>query len=308
MFARSLPYDFFGGMPRTTSRYDLEARRRRQHDYALRQEQLRQEAIGRRKQEVLQQQKLREKQARFHRYNKAAIVIQTAFRTYQARKKLAQENAAAIVIQRFMPRAAACISARKIVEALRQVRSIGSRVESMSNDYNANPFGYRSTLYFTDQLEKLLMSLDAVNIHRSPFVRGFRKHVVHEAQCSLRYADIAMKTLHRCATILQRNIRRHQRVQEDNSRQKAAFIVTRAVRNTPYIRDARKTAASIKVIRSHQEELNRTREEYEKAMQNIIAAMDGISAHEDIVDDLRRGTKRSAETDLELLQRGSLRL
>lgn len=296
----------YGGM---TQRQELEMRRRQQAAQAQRRRQAQEEAALRRQQAVKEQrqeqtrrQKQQERRARnLKRYNDAAIVIQRAFRAYSARRLEEEQQDAAFVITDAVRRAGAVRQARRITASLQRLHSTRNGIRDLRREFEARPAGYRHNLFFVDQLEKLIFSLDAVSTHGSPFLRAFRKSIVNEAQVGLSFADVVIKTMRRKATTIQRAVRRYLAHGAGEREDAAARVITRVVRAAPEVRKARAEAGVMEQLRSKRRRLSTLHREYTKELQALVDELEGLHAQGETGRSLQAEAMREARATLAAL-------
>jgi hypothetical protein len=302
-------YGGYGGYGGLSQRQELELRRRQQTAQAQRRRQAQQEATLRRQQaakehqkELLRRQQQRGQRARIlQRYNEAATVIQRAFRSYRARQQEERAQSAAIVITDAVRRAAAIQQARRVTTSLRRLHETRSNLRDLRGNYERQPTGFRHNLYFVDRLEKLVISLDAVATHGSPFLRAFRKSIVTEAQSGLSFADVVAKTLRRKAVVIQRAVRHYLAHGAVERQDAAARVITRAVRAAPVVRKARVEADVMQKLRSKRRRLNTLHKEYTKALKTLVGELEGLHAHGDLGKMLHEEASREARATLAAL-------
>ncbi|EGD74832.1 hypothetical protein PTSG_07063 [Salpingoeca rosetta] len=223
----------------------------------------------------LREQKLAKmrKAALMRGYNRAATTIQRAYRAHRKAKHMAEREGAALVITRFMRAVPSVRRAKKIAASLRQLRSLEQELVKMTAAYQQRPWGYRNTLWFVDQVEKLILRLDEVQPHRSEFVRHRRKDVVQHAQQSLRYADCVMRMFKRKAQVLARALRTHLHRKHAHHRNAAARVVQRVMQGVPKVKQARQVRTALQQVRTELSQLHDLRQRYIDALQSASSML-----------------------------------
>lgn len=210
-------------------------------------------------------------------YNRAAATIQRAYRAHLAAKAAAAREEAAFIITDVIRAVPLVRQAKKVAASLSKLRSLEQELRRMTEAYQQRPWGYRNTLWFVDQVEKVIFKLDEVQPHGSEFVRHCRKDVVREAQRSLRYADCVMRTFRRKAQVLARALRSHvkrhtQAVQDD-----AARVVQRVVRGVPKVQRARRVREALHTVRAELAHVEELRARYVDALSSAAAVLQHYS-------------------------------
>eukprot|EP01147_Barroeca_monosierra_P001612 gene1612-4748_t len=261
--------DSFPGMMFGMDPYEM--RQRKLMEQKQREEE--QQERARRLQEKKQLEKQR-KQLILQTYNRAATKIQKAFRAHLHRKRAVAQQHAACIITRVIRAFPAVRRAKNVVASLKQLKKHEDRLRHMTNEYQEHPWGYRHTLWFIDQVEKLILQLDEIQHFREDFVRHRRKDVVQEAQLSLRYADCVLRTFKRKVSVIIHALKDYLMQKHMSQRDCAARIIQRAVIGMPKIHQARRVRDALKNVRDHLSELRTIREKYAEALQAAERLMD----------------------------------
>ena len=192
----------------------------------------------------------RAQQFRAKMLNKQASKIQHWWRNIAAAKMQAKQEAAALVIQKFMQQYVANLKTRKFLRAVKALRSTEVRISQLNDTFTARFLGRapgtsKDMLLFEDQMDKLVISLDGVNIAGSDMLRAERKRVVRSAQAFLDKAS----HMHSSAVCIQRWWRRHLEQERERRKPNAARVLVKAMRTLMVKQQARKTTTKARALR-----------------------------------------------------------
>eukprot|EP00045_Choanoeca_perplexa_P013676 m.155643 g.155643 ORF g.155643 m.155643 type:complete len:340 (-) comp16422_c0_seq5:4203-5222(-) len=205
-----------------------------------------------------QQRQLALKQARLAKlkeYTNACIVIQRAWRRYQARVQFEEQDDAAYVITDFVRRYIAVRKAKNIINSLRRLKQLHRQLDELVENFQTNMRGYRNMLLFNDQVEKLIFKLDEVQHYRNNFVRAKRKSIVNDAQDALKISDQLLKTMRRKLAVIVKMLRAHVSTKHTHTRDAAARVIQRFLRALPGVRTAKRDLNSLRLLRAAEQEV-----------------------------------------------------
>ncbi|EDQ91303.1 uncharacterized protein MONBRDRAFT_23563 [Monosiga brevicollis MX1] len=249
---------------------------RRQQELAAQQERERQLRLKRQQQQQRQQQ-VKARHAQLRAYNEAATIIQRAWRRHSAQVQAEREAHAAAVVTRCVRRVAAALRARRVLDSLRRLAEARKQLDELASDFTSTMRGYRALLMFTDQVEKLILRLDAIPHHRNDYVRARRKAIVRDAQQVLRLADVVLHTFNRQATVAQRAFRAWRMRHQATARDQAARVVTRCVRNAPAIREAKAVRRDLAQMQEQLAALRSLEADYQRSLQEMAKLTQRLS-------------------------------
>jgi len=257
--------------------------RQREREQALAEKRLRQqqerERLLQEKKQLLQKQQREAvmKKLLSRRNQRAATVIQRAWRAHHAQIIAQRRQQAAFKITKCIRGVAAQRQAMKIVASLKQVRAVGLKIQAIHSTYEKCFRGFKQNLGFTDAVEKQLLTLDGISTYGSEIVRDMRKKVVALAQGSLKLADFINKMMHCKATIIQRQFRAMLHRKQQAKRRQAAEIVHRVLLAAPQIRRAQTVAKQLRQLRQTQLEVAKAQAAYRATLLEALKSADSVA-------------------------------